>query len=268
MGTVNINFLGVCTIFRNLEVTPGEVINRVVLARTTEAFQRLTGVVEHIAKLQFGADEIIIDQGPGLPPFRSPFQPPAAGSYELDQGVRLTIPNAKRSTELLPERGLDCLPSLAVFLDGTIGPPASWVFNPDIENVQAWFDFNGGEALAYKLNPEPPCDIVPSITVLTIETQDDPQLEYKPLGGLPTLITLKSALEPPSIYVMNFAEGQGVIEDNKDFLLNYCLVDPFPDISKISIPRANACLLPSPGTPVHFPRCGDAGPGCSNTTYP
>ncbi|MGH9423550.1 MAG: hypothetical protein ACRD3J_26485, partial [Thermoanaerobaculia bacterium] len=242
MGTVRINFLGVCTIFRDLETTPEGVINRVVFPRATDAFRARTGVDPHIAKLQFEADEIIIDGSP-LPPA----DPPAPNTYKLD-GVGLTILNAT-NTELLPIGGLACLPSLSAFLDGTLGLPAPYVFTPDRENVQAWFDFRGGDARAYVLNPDPPCSTVPSITILTIDTDGDPRLEYRPLDGPVRTITLMRQSGTPGIDVMNFAFGEGVIEDNRDFLLNYWLVDPFPPMSQIvTIPATNACLTPSPNT--------------------
>ena len=269
MGTVRINFLGVCTIFRDLpSLLPPDLQppldlppNRVVLARTTDCFMRVTGVDPHIAKLQFVADQIIID-GPPLPPT----DPPQENTYSLN-GVGLKIKNATQ-TELSSVCGLDCLPSLAAYLDGKLPPPASYVFLPDGANVQAWFDVQGGDAKAYKMRTIPSCDLVPSITILTMETDGDPQLEYQPWDGSATTVTLARAAEPPDVNVMNFAFGKAFVDDDDDFLLNYWLAETFPKITKIAIPHANVCKEKSPKPGFHVGGCGDAGPGCSNTTYP
>jgi NADH:ubiquinone oxidoreductase subunit 5 (subunit L)/multisubunit Na+/H+ antiporter MnhA subunit len=70
MPGVNINFLGVCTIFRNLPslVPPGVTVppNRVVLVKNTLFTQQLSGIDPHIAKIQFVADFTF--NGPPLPP--------------------------------------------------------------------------------------------------------------------------------------------------------------------------------------------------------
>lgn len=267
MAQVTISFLGVCTIFRDLPslVPPGTngsisvPANRVVLARATETFRSFTGIAPHVAKLQFVADAVTFN-GPPLPPA----DPPSAGVYSLD-GVGLKILNAANTT-LSEPRGLDCLPSLHTYLGGTIGAPAPWVYLPDRTNVQAWFDVPGGEWLAYLMNTNPPCPIVPSISVLTMETAGDPQLECWPWDGSPsTTVTLQGG--SPNINVMNFANGSAFVEDNADFRLNYCLTVPFPPVQGISIPQANACRFRSPAT-YNVDGCGDAGPGCSNTTYP
>lgn len=266
MGTVTISFLGVCTIFRDLPkfAPPGAAVpnNRVVLARVTEELQKKTGVDPHIAKLQFVAENIEIT-GPALPPA----DPPLANTYSLTGGVGLRIKNATGAA-LGPPRGLDCLPSLAANLDGTLGLPASWVFTPDAAQVQAWFDFEGGEALAFKMKVHPKCDLVPSIMFLTLQTNGDPELEFTPFGGSTTKVKLSSSgAQPPNVNVMNFAFGEAVKDDDNDFLLNYTLTTPFPPVDAINIPHANVCTIPSPLT-YDVGGCGDAGPGCSNSTYP
>ena len=264
MASVTINFLGVCTIFRNLpNYVPDDYkdrvpANRVVLPRSTDAFVKMTGVEPHIAKLQLlGGGSII--SGPRLPPASE------ENTYLLD-GVGLTIESAT-GPELGPPRGLDCLPSLSTFFHGTLGMPAPGVYIPEPENVQAWFDFEVGNAQAYVMNVFPPCATVPSITVLTMTTDDAQpiRLHYTPWGGDESVFEFTGA--PARIDVMNFALGLGVVDDNRDFLLNYTLIQPFPRITDVQIPRANSCALPSPGQ-FRLPRCGDAGPGCSNTNYP
>jgi hypothetical protein len=264
MGSVTINFLGVCTIFKDLpkyvpdefkDVAPN---NRVVLARATDAFVRMAGVDPHIAKLQVPGDPLPVNALP-LRPVEG-----EENTYYLE-GVELMIQNAT-DTVLGPERGLDCLPSLSTFLKGPLGAPARGVYVPDPENVQAWFSVQGGVAQAYVMNVFPPCSTVPSITVLTMTTDGPPVLQCQPWGAAEP-----ASIEFPNdnvrIDVMNFAWGQGVVDDDRDFLLNYTLIEPFPRITDVEIPRANACTIKSPGQ-FKLPRCGDAGPGCSNTNYP
>jgi hypothetical protein len=271
MGTVTISFLGACTIFRDLpslappDLPPGTELpaNRVVLARTTESFTQITGVDPHIAKMQLDAD-IEILSGPSLPPAVPPF----AKTFSLD-GVGLKIRNALDTT-LPADRGLDCLPSLAEFLRGELGKPTLSVFVPDSASVQAWFDVAGGDWNAYKMRTDPPCDTIPSISYLIIQTEGDPELVFTPWDPAiePTTVRLTNGSSgTPNIDVMNFALGEGVVDDNRDFILNYTLTDPFPWVADIDIPQALACRFFSPGT-YTLPRCGDAGPGCSNSVYP
>src|SRR5690349_5051964 len=98
MGQVTVNFMGICTIFRDLpsQVPPGLRLppeiqlpaNRVVLARTTLDFLRANPTVPlHVGKLQLIADRITM-YGPPLPPAT----PPEADSYALN-GVSLKILN-------------------------------------------------------------------------------------------------------------------------------------------------------------------------------
>ena len=263
MGKVTISFLGVCTIFRDLATrlpnVTGLPTSRVVLARATQEFRNLTGVEPHIGKLQFVADEVTFD-GPGLPA-------DSPGVYTLD-GVGLSIVNAVTvEPPPPPSRGLDCLPSLSAYLQGTIGQPATYVFVPDRANVQAWFDVPGTyQWLAWLMRADPRCPIVPSISVLTMETVGDPVLLYSPWDATrPTRVTLKG--DAPNINVMNFAHGEALVEDNNDFMLNYWLTVPFPSPSNIQIPQANACTQESPMS-YAVKGCGDAGPGCSNSVYP
>lgn len=273
MPTIEISFLGVCTIFRNLPslTSSGDNLpaNRVVLARTTEEFIMHTGVLLHIAKLHLVSDHTILS-GPNLPPA----EPPEPNVFRLD-GIQLKILNATATTQLLPTWGIDCLPSLQSHLYRELGPPADYVFNPSQPNVQAWFDFQGGNARSFVMRAtfgehNQPCDTVPSISVLTIETDGDPQLEYAPFDGSPSTnvqLTPPPGSDVTRINVSNFALGELVKDDNRDFLLNYRLAATFPPIDDVAIPVCNTCTIPSPTT-YHTPRCGDAGPGCSNTTYP
>lgn len=275
MGTIDISFVGVCTIFRDLPslVTfPGDLPrNRVVLARTTQEFISHTGVLPHIAKLRFIAGQFEVVRGPKLPPF----EPPEPNTFTLD-GIQLKILNATGDTTLSPSWGLDCLPSLQAHLYRELGPPAEPVFIQSQEFVQAWFDFQGGFARSYKMRATndkgQTCEPVPSISVLTIETTDDyADLEYAPFppGAEPTVvrITPPPAPERSHILLANFALGELFKDDNRDFLLNYTLAQTFPEIADVAIPECNTCTVLSPQS-YHTPRCGDAGPGCSNTTYP
>jgi hypothetical protein len=82
------------------------------------------------------------------------------------------------------------------------------------------------------------------------------------------MLSNMQADEPAGILVMNFALGEGVVDNNSDFRLHYRCAAAFPPVCAISIPEFNACRFQSPGDPYVMPRCGDAGPGCSNSTYP
>lgn len=275
MPTVEISFLGVCTIFRNLSalIPPGgnPPNNRVVLARTTPEFITHTGVLPHIAKLHLFNGHTVV-QGPNLPPA----DPPEPNVFALD-GVQLKIRNATNDA-LTPAWGIDCLPSLQAHLYRDLGPPADSVHVPSKPNVQAWFDFQGGVARSFVMKAtgadHKPCTTVPSISILTLETEHDPELEYTPFPGTfppdtpSTVVRLTpNGSEPVRIHVSNFALGELVKDDNRDFLLNYRLCETFPPLADVAIPVCNTCTIESPGT-YHTPRCGDAGPGCSNTTYP
>lgn len=271
MGSVNISFLGVCTIFQNLPslVPPNAPINpnfplspsRVVLVTTSLFMEQLSRIDPHIAKIQFVADDVSF-QGPFLPPV----DPPMTNVFSL-AGVSLSIVNAVNILTLEPSLG--CLPSLQARLNpaAELGPPAPLVYTPQPTLAAAWFDVSVGNSWnAYKLTPIPHCDTVPSISILNIETEGPPQLLVQPWDeSEPTIVTLTSESSTPEITVMNFADGRGVVEDDRDFLLNYLTAATFP-LSSVIIPDTN-CPTPSP-IAYRFPRCGDAGPGCSNSNYP
>lgn len=266
MGTVEISFLGVCTIIRDLPSfapagTPDLPQNRVVLVRAPQAFTQFMGVDPHIAKLQLNGTPI---SGPPLPPV----DPPQANTYRLD-GVGLKILNVT-DTSLPDLRGLDCLPSLAAYLDAPLGSLATSAYNREPDNVQAWFDVPGGDWKGWLMNTKPVCPIIPTISVLTMQTSDDnPLLEYtRWRDNVTTVVELTSSpTEPARVFVMNFALGEALVDNNADFLLNYLLTVPLPPLSKIAIPNANVCRFKSPGV-YTVAGCGDAGPGCSNNTYP
>ncbi len=264
MPSVNVSFLGVCTIFQNLPelVPPGTSVppHRVVLVKNTT---RIRGIDPHIAKLQLVADDIAID-GPGLPPA-------GEDNIFLLQGVTLTIANPVPGGPPF-QPSLGCLPSLQSHLQPPeqLGPPAPLVTIPDPDGAAAWFDvITGGNSwIAYLLKPDPPCPMIPSISILGVDTVNAPQLLVTPWDGSPpTTFTLTRTGTPPDINVMNFADGKGVVEDNRDFLLNYLTAATFPPIPSVQIPLQNVCTQESPGK-YRFPRCGDAGPGCSNTQFP
>ena len=267
IGTVTVSFLGVCTIFLDLpsQVPPGTEVppNRVVLARATKDFRKQTGVYPHMGRLQIDAGEIIF-QGP--PPPLSGLATP--NTFNLD-GAYLKVANALE-TQLSIQLG--CLPSLRGHLrEGTLGPPAEAVYMPDPTLVQAWFDVSHGVSWnAFLMSTDPPCNLVPSISILTVQTDGAPALEYNrfDLTRQPTVITLLG--ERPNVNVMNFACGEGFVDEDEDFLLNYQLAATVPLQSSITIPSVNICNIPSSsaGAVYKINGCGDAGPGCSNTTYP
>jgi hypothetical protein len=272
MGQVTISFLGVCTIFRNLPalatpegLPPGTPIpsNRVVLARTTTQFlEKNPSIDRHIAILQMPPYQLL-NNSPALPPLEW-FTP---DTYKLD-GVQLSIPNA---TQTKLKGCLCCLPSLQEHLDQPLGPPAPWVYLPDRERVQAWFDITGGNVRARLMSTDPPCPTIPSITLVTINTDGAPILQYQPFpppdgpAEPPTQVELTSL--SPNVNVMNFANGEALVDDNSDFLLNYTLAETMPPDSAVRVPRKNRCTKFSRIT-YFVGGCGDAGPGCSNTGFP
>ena len=266
MPGVNVNFLGVCTIFRNLPslVPPGVTVppNRVVLVRNTLFTQQLSDIDPHIPKIQFPGTAFVFN-GPPLPPV----SPPLENTFSLN-GVTLSIINAVTNVPFQP--ALDCLPGLQARLNppAELGPPARLVYIPDPERAAAWFDVSSGSSWnAYIMNTDPVCATVPSISILHIETVGAPQLLVTPWDGSPgTIVTLSRTDDVPAVNVMNFAMGEGVVDDNRDFLLNYLTAETLPT-SSVMIPEVNACTTQSPAV-FRLPRCGDAGPGCSNTNFP
>lgn len=269
MPSVNVSFLGVCTIFQDLPRlvppgTPPVPPNRVVLVKTTPFMEQVSGIFPHIAKIRFDATEVTFD-GPPLPPT----DPPEPNVYLLE-GVTLQIVNPVFPGPLLPALG--CLPSLQARIDPPeeIGPPAPLVYRHEPSLAAAWFEVYGGTSwTGYTLTPSDPCDTVPSISILNVETNEWPQLLVTPWDPLipPTTVTVKREDPdfPPGIHVANFADGSGLVEDNRDFLLNYLTAARFP-LSSVNIPTENICP-PSPIVYVFY-QCGDAGPGCSNTQFP
>jgi hypothetical protein len=266
MPSVHVSFLGVCTIFQNLRsLLPRGVTgpkHRVVLVRNTPFMQRISGIDPHIPKIQFVADHVEFT-GPELPPAGQP------NAYSLS-GVTLSVFNPANNPETILSMG--CLPSLQRFLDPQeeLGPPAEFVYAPMGERAAAWFDVDAAVSWeAYKFVPSFPCSTVPAISMLTVETSSAPQLLITPWDGTPsTIVTLTNDDDTiPNINVMNFADGEVVVDDDKDFFLNYLCAANFP-LSVPGIPRQDQiCTNPSPLT-YQVGRCGDAGPGCSNTNYP
>ena len=264
MPSVHVNFLGVCTIFQNLpsQVPPGFQVppNRVVLVLN---YANLP-IEPHIPKIEFIADQVNFN-GPALPPT----DPPKENEFLL-QGVTLSILNPVAIPSFQP--ALSCLPGLQANLipPAQLSPPASLVYIPDPTKAAAWFDVSEGVSWnSYVMNVDTPCPTVPSISVLNIDTDGNPQLLVTPWDTQipPTTVTLTRLNDAPGINVTNFAGGTAVKDDPNDFLLNYLTAETFPGAPAINIPTMNICTTPSPDV-FHLPRCGDAGPGCSNSTYP
>jgi len=118
-------------------------------------------------------------------------------------------------------------------------------------------------------HPSTPCPKLPAISILTVETSTAPQLLMTPWDGTqPTVVTVSNHDDRvPGIHVTNFADGEVVVDSDKDFFLNYLCAANFP-LSVPEIPRQDQiCKKPSP-IEYRVNRCGDAGPGCSNTNYP
>lgn len=270
MPSVNISFLGVCTIFQDLRslLPPGVEgpKHRVVLVRNTPFMQNLSGIHPHIPKLQLLADSIE-QQGPDLPPA----DPPEKNTFSLD-GVTLTVHNPGNNPDI--ELSLGCLPSLQGFLDPEVelGPIAEFVYVPNNQRAAAWFDLDVGTSWeGFRMTTKFPCDTVPAISILTIETSSAPQLRVTPwnVNIEPTTFTLSNENgTPPNVFVMNFANGEAVVDSDRDFLLNYQCAASLP-VPIAQIPRQDqVCTNPSPIVYDLTHRCGDAGPGCSNTSFP
>ena len=266
MPSVNVSFLGVCTIFQNFRsLLPRGVTgprHRVVLVRNTPFMQTITGIHPHIPKIMFDADHVVIT-GPGLPPTDQP------NVYSLT-GVTLSVFNPANNPETTLSLG--CLPSLQRFLQPQVelGPPAEFVYAPMADRAAAWFDVDAAESWdAYLYNPSTPCPTLPAISILTVETSDRPQLLVTPWDGTqPTIVTeWNDDDRVPGIHVTNFADGTVVVDDDTDFYLNYLCAANFP-LSIPTIPlQQQICTTPAP-IEYKVNRCGDAGPGCSNTNYP
>ena len=272
MGQVTISFLGVCTIFRDLpaqERPPGLPpetpipANRVVLARVPPDSR----IQPHIARVQFVAPSVSFD--PTRPPGDHPDDRP---TFDLD-GVKLRIANA---TGASLQGSLDCLPGLQRHLDRPLGGPALPVYVEDRAAVQAWFDLENGLIEAFVMHTEQNCNLrteVPSIAIVTVETNGDPVIEYLPFGGGEAIrVTLGNDIEQPvpNVNVMNFAFGKAFDDDPIYFLLNYQLAQDPPPPELVHIPTENVCTRLSPHPfRVNPPfTCGDAGPGCSTTPFP
>lgn len=268
MGKITVSFLGVCTIFRDLPGQTGRTDvppNRVALVRATEEIIHKHHILPHRAKLQLVAKNIQWS-GPKLPPA----DPPLENTYSLSEGVHLRIANSPGADSGLTGF-IDSLPGLQAYLDRPLGPPAEWVFVPTPERVQAWFDIEHGEIRSHFMSPIPCCPTTSSMAFLTIPAEEKPPvLEVTPWTGPNKGITSTVSFpddDAPNINVMNFAEGEALIKDNRDFILNYLLAAEMPPLDLISIPLENVCRTPSP-LKYRVNGCGDAGPGCSTTQFP
>lgn len=269
MPRIHVSFYGVCTIFPDLQslLPPGVTgpKHRVVLVRNTPFMREISGIHPHIPKLQLHADKIE-HHGPKLPPA----DPPHENFYSLDD-VTLTIGNPATTpdTTLL----LGCLPSLRGFLEPEmeLGPPAKFVYEHDSERAAAWFDTDVATSWeGFRMTTTFPCPKVPAISILTIETTSAPQLVVTPWNGSePTTFTLINDDDKiPHIGVMNFADGRAVVDSDRDFFLNYLCAASLPvSFARIPTPQ-EVCTKPSPIKLDVGEICGDAGPGCSNTTFP
>jgi len=271
MGQVKVSFLGVTTMFRNLPsltrppgVPPDTVIpaNRVVVAKVPPNLN----IEPHIARLQLVAPSV--DFHGQEPPHRIPHRHP---TFDL-QGAHLWITNAVGPAL---SGDMSCIFSLRAQCTALLTGPGLPVYVENTEAVQAWFDLDNGTGAGFFLLTEQPCNPrtqVPSIAVITMETNGDPELAYREFGtGEMFRMTLHSDEERPvpDINVMNFAFGKAFRDDPNDFLLNYQLVDPQVPPATVTIPTENVCSNPSARYDVNPPlRCGDAGPGCSTTQFP
>lgn len=271
MGQVKVSFLGVTTMFRNLRsltpppgVPPGTVIppNRVVVAKVPPNLN----IEPHIARLQLVAPSV--DFHGQEPPHRIPDR---HATFDL-KGAQLWITNAVGPGL---SGNMSCLFSLRAHCSEPLTGPALPVYVENTEAVQAWFDVDHGTGAGFFLLTEQPCNPltqVPSIGVITMETNGDPELAYREFGtGQMFHMTLHSDAERPvpDINVMNFAFGKAFKDDPNDFLLNYQLIDPLVPWTSVNIPTENVCNQPSGRYDVNPPfMCGDAGPGCSTTQFP
>ena len=265
MYTLTINFLGVCTIFRDLPPEAGSA-NRVVLVRTPPGFppNDPPPILPHIAKLQI-LTAFTTPPGEKLPPYEN--QP---NTFKLE-GVWLTV-NQQQTQPLTGT--LACLPSLQKALPtANLGLPADFVLNPNLpgatDHAQAWFDVPQGSWNGFLMNPCPSCKEVPSVSVLDIQMDDPPVLHYRQVGGTTIPVSFDPDETHHYIAVENFADGEAIIKDERDFYLNYLTAQDFSIdwIPQIQIPKTNACTKPSPLI-TRLRGCGDAGPGCSNTGFP
>jgi len=266
MPAITVTFWGICTYIIDRHRFVLVNASSEVISSTPHLADK--GIDPHFARLHIRIEDIV-SIGP------LPIVSTIADGFlriRLDQ-VSLSIANPAVPQVLDVQNG--CAPHLRDYKGtGELGPAA--LATPEGgAAIACLFDVAQGVLQGLKRPPGndsdsgDPAHHGEAVSVLTTETEGDPQLIITPFnGGLSMTITVRSGA---SVLVSNLPDPDaGGADLPVDFLLNFLVADVVPQDATYPT-SSDEYSCPQPGSDQHIENGGIEqylGPGCSNTNYP
>ena len=240
MGTITIQFQGICVNFSQSAHPALPVKQRIVLPRIDKHLPLLQNqlIPPHFAALSYPMSMV-----PPIPPTATVPDMMGTAILPLTGGV-LHVANPANTSFFHIDGSFANIPILTQLSEGTIGPPDEEVlFGANPFAAACWFDVNAGTIGATTSATGE------FQTIVTVETDGDPVLMWRPFPSV-TWTEIEFPLLSGTVFVQNLALNE--FNSEFHFLLNYLTAADLPPIMGI------------PGSPPD----AIGGPGCSNSNYP
>lgn len=243
MGTIQIQFMGICVNFSKEVNSDLPVRHRIVLPRiditNLPPIPELEGELlpPHFATLSYSVPSAVSEQ------------PPSIVALPLT-GCTVSVVNPLNFGDFTGDMGgIPNLTDLEASIGQSLGPPSTPVlYGKNASIVACWFDIDSGIVDGI---PMPDGEIM---TRVTIETDGDPLLRYVPFPGAIYPPVAQIEFTPPAgqiVWVQNVSMPGDEEDPRFHFYLNYLTAANLP--AELKLPDSLAL---------------EGGPGCSNSNYP